>query len=296
MKNKRKLRLAALLAVLLLLFPAFAVEDDITDESDTSTTQTEETDQTAQLDGTDSIDPSADKPRVFDYEEVLTQTQIDTLEEKTRAIAEKYSIGVGIITIDDYTPYGDGAYDAAEQLYNELDLGASEDGDGVALLISLDDRDFATYAHGAKAEEIFSDAVQQDLEQYFLDNFGNDDWYGGFQDYLEKSDSMLKSAREGHPLDVDSNPLIRLAGIGISLLVGCVVAFVIAVGVSDCMMKSVSAKTEAGAYLTAGSVVITGREDRFTHTTETRTKIEKSSGSGGTTVDSDGFSGKSGKF
>ena len=133
MKNKRKLRLAALLAVLLLLFPAFAVEDDITDESDTSTTQTEETDQTAQLGGTDSIDPSADKPRVFDYEEVLTQTQIDTLEEKTKAIAEKYSIGVGIITIDDYTPYGDGAYDAAEQLYNELDLGASEDGDGVAL-------------------------------------------------------------------------------------------------------------------------------------------------------------------
>ena len=171
MKNKRKLRLAALLAVLLLLFPAFAVEDDITDESDTSTTQTEETDQTAQLGGTDSIDPSADKPRVFDYEEVLTQTQIDTLEEKTRAIAEKYSIGVGIITIDDYTPYGDGAYDAAEQLYNEHGLGASEDGDGVALLIRLDDRDFATYAHGAKAEEIFSDAVQQDLESYFLDNF-----------------------------------------------------------------------------------------------------------------------------
>ena len=182
MKNKRKRRLAALLAVLLLLFPAFAVEDDIPDESDTSTTQMEETDQTAQLGGTDSIDPSADKPRVFDYEEVLTQTQIDTLEEKTRAIAEKYSIGVGIITIDDYTPYGDGAYDAAEQLYNELDLGASEDGDGVALLISLDDRDFATYAHGAKAEEIFSDAVQQDLESYFLDNFGNDDWYGGFSE------------------------------------------------------------------------------------------------------------------
>ena len=86
MKNKRKLRLAALLAVLLLLFPAFAVEDDITDESDTSTTQTEETDQTAQLGGTDSIDPSADKPRVFDYEEVLTQPQIDTLEEKTSGV------------------------------------------------------------------------------------------------------------------------------------------------------------------------------------------------------------------
>ena len=132
------------------------------------------------------------------------------------------------------------------------------------------------------------DQMRRDISGY--------DWCGGFQDYLKKSDSMLQSAREGHPFDVDSNPLIRLAGIGISLLVGCVAAFVIAVWVSDRMMKSVSAKTEAGAYLTAGSVVITGREDYFTHTTETRTKIEKSSGSGGTTVDSDGFSGKSGKF
>ena len=84
MKNKRKLRLAALLAVLLLLFPAFAVEDDMMDESDTSTTQTEETDQTAQLGGTDSIDPSADKPRVFDYEEVLTQVQLTRSRKKAQ--------------------------------------------------------------------------------------------------------------------------------------------------------------------------------------------------------------------
>lgn len=134
---------------------------------------------------------------MFDYEEVLTQVQIDTLEEKTRAIAEKYGIGVGIITIDDYTPYGDDAYDAAEQLYNELDLGASEDGDGVALLISLDDRDFATYVHGAKAEEIFSDAVLQNLEPYFLDNFGNDDWYGGLSDFVSGCEWYLQHVAEG---------------------------------------------------------------------------------------------------
>ena len=95
---------------------------------------------------------------------------------------------------------------------------------------------------------------------------------------------------------MDSNPLIVLVGTGISLLVGCVAAFVIAVGLSSRLMKSVSAKTEANAYLIAGSVEITGREDHFTHTTEIRQKIETDSDSGGTTVDSDGFSGKSGKF
>ena len=95
---------------------------------------------------------------------------------------------------------------------------------------------------------------------------------------------------------MDSNPLIVLVGTGISLLVGCVAAFVIAVGLSSRLMKSVSAKTEANAYLIAGSVEITGREDHFTHTTEIRQKIETDSDSGGTTVDSDSFSGKSGKF
>ena len=95
---------------------------------------------------------------------------------------------------------------------------------------------------------------------------------------------------------MDSNPLIVLVGTGISLLVGCVAAFVIAVGLSSRLMKSVSAKTEANAYLIAGSVEITGREDHFTHTTEIRQKIETDSDSGSSTVDSDGFSGKSGKF
>ena len=74
---------------------------------------------------------------------------------------------------------------------------------------------------------------------------------------------------------MDSNPLIVLVGTGISLLVGCVAAFVIAVGLSNRLMKSVSAKTEANAYLIAGSVEITGREDHFTHTTEIRQKIEE---------------------
>lgn len=202
-----------------------------------------------------------------------------------------------IIVLDDFTGYvyDDTVYEAAKTLYREYSLGYGEEKSGELLLLSMEERDYALIAYGY-GNTAFTDYGKDKLTEKFLDNFKNDDWCGGFQDYLEKSDSMLQSAREGHPFDVDSNPLIRLAGIGISLLVGCVAAFVIAVWVSDRMMKSVSAKTEAGAYLTAGSVVITGREDYFTHTTETRTKIEKSSGSGGTTVDSDGFSGKSGKF
>ena len=283
MKNKRKLRLAALLAVLLLLFPAFAVEDDITDESDTSTTQTEETDQTAQLGGTDSIDPSADKPRVFDYEEVLTQTQIDTLEEKTRAIAEKYSIGVGIITIDDYTPYGDGAYDAAEQLYNELDLGASEDGDGVALLISLDDRD----------------------------NFGNDDWYGGFSDFVSGCEWYLQHVAEGGEAGVPVHNEVEISdstqkdtaddsfslggAFGLSLLISCVIALIVCM-VFRSQMKSVRTQTTANQYVGNGGLNLTLSRDIYRYTSQKRRQIPRNDNNNTSTGGGHGGAGFSGSI
>lgn len=234
---------------------------------------------------------------VTDVAGILSEEEWSELEARAEEISLKYECGVYIIVLDDFTSYtyDNTVYEAAKALYQEYALGYGEEKSGALLLLSMEERDYTLIAYGY-GNTAFTDYGKDKLAEKFLDNFRDDDWYGGFQDYLEKSESMLKSAREGHPLDVDSNPLIRLAGIGISLLVGCAAAFVIAVWVSDRMMKSVSAKTEAGAYLTAGSVEITGREDHFTHTTETRSKIERNSDSGGTTIDSDGFSGKSGKF
>lgn len=234
---------------------------------------------------------------VTDEAGLLSEQEWSDLEARAEEISLKYKCGVYIIAVNNFANYADGndVVEAAKNLYREYSLGYGGERSGVLLLLSMAERDYDLLAYGY-GNTAFTDYGKDQLAEKFLDNFKDDDWYGGFQDYLEKSDSMLKSAREGHPLDVDSNPLIRLTGIGISLLVGCVAAFVIAVGVSDRMMKSVSAKTKADTYLIAGSVEITGREDHFTHTTETRTKIERSSGSGGTTVDSDGFSSKSGKF
>ena len=107
---------------------------------------------------------------------------------------------------------------------------------------------------------------------------------------------MLRQAREGNPLDVGSNPLIRHAGILISIVTALVIALVITALAAKYSMQSVSRAHTAAAYLDAGSVTITGREDRFSHVTEARERIESDHSSGGTTIDSDGFSGKSRKF
>ena len=234
---------------------------------------------------------------VTDEAGLLTDRQRLELETRAEEISLKYECGVYIILLDDFTAYtrDETIYETAKTLYRDYCLGYGEEKSGELLLLSMAERDYTLIAYGY-GNTAFTDYGKDKLTKVFLDDFGDDNWYGGLSDYLDQSESMLKSAREGHPVDVDSNPVIVVAGIGISLLVGCVAAIAITACLAGRLMKSVSAGTEANAYLTAGSVKITGREDQFTHTTETRRKIERDSGSGGTTVDSDGFSGKSGKF
>lgn len=242
----------------------------------------------------------ADEPQldyVTDAAGILTGEEWETLEDRAGEISRRYQCGVYIITVDDFTDYvdTDSLYEAAKTIYRGYDLGYGAEQSGVLLMLSMAERDYTLIAYGY-GNTAFTDYGKDKLAEKFLDNFGDDDWYGGFTDYLEKSADMLKSARAGHPLDVGSNPLIRLAGLLISVALGCFASLAV------CSflwrgMKSVGVKAEADTYISAGSVDFTVREDQFTHITESRVKIERSSGGGGgTSVDSDGFSGKSGKF
>ena len=63
-------------------------------------------------------------------------------------------------------------------------------------------------------------------------------------------------------------------------------------------MRTVHKNVEADAYVTEDGLRLTEEEDRYTHTTETRTKIQKESSSGGGTSSRSGGggSGRSGKF
>ena len=87
------------------------------------------------------------------------------------------------------------------------------------------------------------------------------------------------------------------------LPLGLIVAFIVC-AIYKRQLKSVRRATEAARYTVSGGAENTAREDRFTHTTEVRTPIKTESNdhdsgpsfSGGTTVNSGGFSHSGGKF
>ena len=235
---------------------------------------------------------------------LLTSDEDLTLEARAEEISAQYGVGIYLLILEDYSEYYDDPYETAYQFYHGYTLGEGEDRDGVILLMSMSDRKYATFFYGPKAEYAFDAYGQELMEEEFLDDFRDDDWYDGFEDYLEVCDEYLARAEAGDPVRRDDSSAGGSdgSGIGTTILVCLGISAVIAMIVCLILrgkMKSVRKGTHADAYV-AGSMNLTASRDQYTHTTETRTKIEHESsdsgGGGSSACSGGGGSGRSGSF
>ena len=152
-------------------------------------------------------------------------------------------------------------------------MGEGPNRDGIMLLLSMDDRDWAMFCYGSRCEYAFNSYGQEKLEKVFLDNFRENDWYGGFEDYVKECSVYLEKASAGKPVRASLfYPLLIV--IGLSLLAAAAVVAVIWQ-----KMDTVSEKATANAYVSAG-LRLTEQTDHFTHKTTSSRKIERSSSSG----------------
>lgn len=236
---------------------------------------------------------------VVDIAGLLTREEYDALEEKALRISEQYHCMVYIVTVLNYQNYDPRSVEyAAETIYRESDLGWGEDHTGILLLLSMKERDYDLCAYGDWAHYAYTDYGKEKLADQFLDNFREDDWYGGFSDYLDYCAVMMEKAAAGNPLDVGSEPVpvapVIAGCFGVSFVVALIVCLVLRGS-----MKSVKEASAAGNYVKRDGVRFTRREDRYLTTTHSRvySPVNKSGGSGGgTTINSGGFSHSSGKF
>ena len=237
-------------------------------------------------------------PYVTDAAGLLTNEQVMALEAQAKQIAENYGCAPYILVVDDFRVYEDtyDIYEAGMNLYERWELGYGPEKNGLLLILSMAERDYALVTYGSVTHQAFTDFGQDYLSEQFLDNFRQNDWAGGFQDYLDTSAWLLEQAKNGTPYDVNSveeepvfNFFIILIPMAMALVVCVVLMF---------QMKTANLKTEAGDYMVPGGTDMRVVQDIFTHRTVTRQVIQQNEnkGGGGTTVNSRGFSGKSGKF
>ena len=229
---------------------------------------------------------------VFDAADLLPYEKWEKLEARAEAISQKQDCGVYFALVDDYTEYGNGSvFEVTYQLYHGSELGMGSGRDGIIVLLSMAERDYAMFVYGEYAEYAFDEYGQEKLEEKFLGFFEYDDWYGGISHYLDACDEFLTKADEGDPVRPSYWENILLVT-GLSCLVSGAVCFWLLRS-----MKTVRAKDKADTYVSKGGLHLTQQLDQFSHTTVTRTKIQKESSGGSTHSESGGGgSGRSGKF
>ena len=222
---------------------------------------------------------------VTDSAGLLQDAQIRQLEQMAQAVTDQYAVGVYIITLDDYREVDPaGVYEATYGIYHEYSLGEGAQRNGIVLLLSMAERDYALFRYGDTAVYAFSDYALAQLEESFLDELGSNDWAEGFEAYILKCAEYLEKAEAGSPVRESPMPGILISWV-IALAIAAIVCAVM-VG----RMKSVRKQSTAANY--AGNLNLTEQYDQFTHRTETRRKIERNQSSGGGESHSSGRSGK----
>lgn len=211
---------------------------------------------------------------LYDEAGLLTAEEAAVLENKAANITQQYGCGVYIVTVDDYEVYDSDIHYAAVAIYDGLNLGVGENREGILLMLSMWDRSYDLFVRdGGVAQYAVNDYGRNQMTEVFLDNFGEDDWYGGFDDYLNACSDYLDRAEQGNPVKKPLSSILIPA-----VLVGIGVALVICLSLKG-MMKSVRRSARADIYVTEDGLNLTDRADVYTHTTETRVKIEKNDSS-----------------
>ncbi len=247
---------------------------------------------------------------VFDEADVLSEEEELQLNEAAKEVSLRYGCGVYIAVFDDMGEYGFSNIETfAEEVFRQWSLGIGEDGNSIALVMSMSDRDYDLCAHGDAAHTAFTDYGKEVLADEFKDNFRADDWAGGFSDYISYCGYMLERATNEEPIDIPVGgggssrvslylPERIIRAVIPGLIVGIIIAFIYCASLKS-KMKSAKIAREASAYVAPQGIWMQDESDMFTHTTVTRQRIERDNdrgGHGGTSVNSGGFSHSSGKF
>ena len=220
------------------------------------------------------VPAAADGPSyIFDVSGALSAEDWAALEAQAQDLSDRYGCGVYAAIGDDSDEYGSDVSDASERIYADNGFGLGEAHNGIFLLLSLSDRNYALHVDGHDAMTAFSSAAQDMVEESFLPALGDDDWAGGLADYLTACGECLERAASGDPIRESPVKAILIA-IGASCAVALVVCLIL-----KSKMNSVHKGTSALEYMVDDGLTLTEQYDHYTHTTETVRVIESDSDS-----------------
>lgn len=247
------------------------------------------------------VSAAAEHPlRLVDNADILTVEEEAALIEKLDTISNEQECDVCIVTVESL---GDKtATEFADDYYDYNGYGMGEDFDGIMLVLSMEERDWAITTH-AFGIEAFTDAGQQYIMDKVTSSLSEGNYASGFNQFADLCEDFIVKAKDGEPYDKGNLPGgINTKGI-VLLIIPCIIAGAI-VSLVQTIREKRSLKTvmkKAGAREYIGNVQINEKKDNLIYKNIEKVLIvDDSDDSGGSTthVSSSGrtHGGSSGKF
>lgn len=237
-------------------------------------------------------------PRFVDNAGLLSEDEADDLTKKLNEISKRQNLDVVIITVDSLE--GRTATEVADDTFDYNGFGMGKEFDGILLLISMEDRDWAISTRGYGIT-VFTDAGQKYMVDQFMEYISDGDYYKGFAKFADLSDQFITQAQKDAPYDTSSlpkEPVSPLLIIGISILGGAFVALIVT-SVMRGKLTSVSRQRMAGNYIVNTVMEPNANMDLYLYSVVTKTaKPKENEGGSSTHTSSSGSThgGSSGKF
>lgn len=228
--------------------------------------------------------------KVYDYADLLTQSQEDALRETCESIIADNNYDVFLLTIDDnnidYSSQ-DRTLSFIEDFGDENGFGIGEDYNYVAFIIDMDERNYNIDVKGERCLKIFSTEIQEGIKddvQSYMVNGEYDRTLRSFLAEVERCGSTETATFVGSEEEWQSyqrNELIRaIAGRVFGSLIVALIVGGLAVLFASARHKTVHKAVDAQIYQDETSFQITKSKDDLVRNYTTTRTIHTSSGSG----------------
>lgn len=230
---------------------------------------------------------------VSDTYGVLSQTEVELLNEKAQQISDQYQFGVYAHILYDDASYDD-IWGYIEQYYADQDLGYGNTDDGILFLITQSSQggSYDIYIPAASNQSYFTidglEDIQDDAEEGLFDH----DYYKAIDTFLDKTEEHLAYySRHDYPWGnategaVYYDPETGRSVSGFAVAAGIIIPFVVAcivVAVNASKHRTKHTATDAAEYIPSyGQLQLTRHTDMYLYRTQSRTKIHHEDNHGG---------------
>ena len=234
------------------------------------------------------IPASASTPLVIDNAGLLTDSQINALNQQLEGI--RTAVGIDVVVLTENTIDGASPMNYADDYYDYNSYG----NDGVLLLLDMDQRQWWISTCGSCIESVDADAIGEQFVPYLSDGA----YFEGFSVFAK----LIKASME-QPGEYYVNDDLQIVpkttpwhkGLGQGLIIGIVVGG-IAVAIMAVGMRNVKPKHSASDYINAGGMQLTCQEDRYLYQTVTKQAKPKSSSGSHSSSSGRSHGGGGGRF